>query len=296
MGINNKIVVAGMMLAALLLPVAGQTSYQATIEAWREKREAGLKNDGGWLTVAGLFWLKEGSNNLGTDRSNDIVLPSGSAPAKVGTLEFHNGKTTLRVAEGVTVLSKGQPVTTLEMQPDVSENPDIINVGDLTMFVIKRGQRYGIRLKDKNSKQRREFTGLHWYPVKESYLITAKFVPYDKPKEIPITSIIGDVDNMPSPGYVTFKLADQEYRLEPVLEDEKLFFIFKDLTSGKSTYPAGRFLYADMPKDGTVTLDFNKAYNPPCAFTAFATCPLPPPQNRLKVAIEAGELTYHVKE
>jgi uncharacterized protein (DUF1684 family) len=163
------------------------------------------------------------------------------------------------------------------------------------MFVIERGGKYAIRLKDKNSKMRREFTGLKWYPVKPEYRITATFNPYEPPKQIPVPNILGQTESLPSPGYVTFTLKGKTVRLEPVLEspdDKELFFIFRDGTSGDTTYPSGRFLYADMPVQGKVVLDFNKAYNPPCAFTPYATCPLPPPANRLKVNIEAGELNY----
>ena len=275
---------------------ASQTSYEKRIESWREKQEANLKSDDGWLTVVGLFWLKEGANSFGTDPSSDILLPPGSAPNRAGTFEFHDGKTTMRATNGVTIKSKGEPVTVIEMRSDQEPPPDIIEIGNLAMHIIKRGVRYGVRLKDRNSKQRREFTGLRWFPVKESYRITAKFVRYDQPKNIPIPNILGDVTDTPSPGYVVFERDGKKHRLEPVMSGEdKLFFIFGDLTNGKTTYPAGRFLYTDLPKDGQVALDFNEAVNPPCAFTDFATCPLPPPQNRLKIAVEAGELSYHAK-
>ena len=292
---TRAIFVIALMFA--LAPIAlssDDNSYRQKIEKWRAEKEAELKSDNGWLTVAGLFWLKEGVNRFGTDASNEIVLPEGSAPAKAGEFEFHAGKTTLRVENGVAATSNGKPVTTIELKTDEKQQPDIINIGSLSLNVIKRGERYGVRVKDKNSKQRREFTGLRWFDIKESYRITATFVRYDKPKEIEIPNVLGDVNKMPSPGYVTFKLDGKEYRLDPVLEGkDKLFFIFSDSTSGKATYGAGRFLYADLPEGETVVLDFNQAINPPCAFTPFATCPLPPRQNRLRVAIEAGELNYH---
>jgi hypothetical protein len=147
-------------------------------------------------------------------------------------------------------------------------------------------------LKDNASARRREFAGLKWYPVSEAHRVVARFVPHASPKTIPIANVLGQEDAQPSPGYVVFRIGDRELRLEPILEDpdaKELFFIFKDATAGRDTYPAGRYLYTALPKDGTVTLDFNKAYSPPCAFTAYATCPLPPPQNRLAVRIEAGE-------
>lgn len=283
-------------LANAMAGFAAQTSYEKEIQNWRERYEAQLKGDDGWLTVVGLFWLKEGANSFGSDPSNDIVLPEGSAPGRAGTFELHKSKIMLRAASGVEVKAKGRPVTAMEMESDENQKPDIITIGDLSLHIIKRGERSGVRIKDKNSRQRREFTGLKWFSIRESYRIEARFVSYDRPKDIPIPNVLGDIVNMPSPGYVEFKLAGREHRLEPVLSGEdKLFFIFSDATSGKATYPGGRFLYTELPKGGRVMLDFNRAENPPCAFTDFATCPLPPPQNRLKVAIEAGELAYHAK-
>jgi len=168
----------------------------------------------------------------------------------------------------------------------------MVTVNALTMFVIHRGDKYAIRMKDKNSTYRRDFTGLHWYPVRPEYRVTARFVAWPEPKTIPIANILGQTEPTPSPGYVVFTLNGVEAKLDAVAEDDSLFLIFRDKTAGKTTYGAGRFLNTEMPKDGTVVLDFNQAYNPPCAFTPYATCPLPPPENRLDIAIEAGELKY----
>ena len=190
----------------------------------------------------------------------------------------------------------GEPVTEMELRSDKAGSPDVLVLGRLRMFVIERDGRLAIRLRDLESPMRRGFTGLRWFPVRESFRVTALWVPYDPPKLLRVPNILGYAERLPSPGRAVFALDGRELALEPVLEDPQeaqLFFIFKDGTSGKETYPAGRFLYAEMPKDGSVVLDFNKAYNPPCAFTAFATCPLPPEQNRLKVRIEAGELDGH---
>jgi uncharacterized protein (DUF1684 family) len=288
-----------MLLAALMLianspphPMAPDAAYQAEIEKWREAREARLKADDGWLTVAGLFWLKHGDNTVGTDPSSDLVLPKGSAPAKVGVLDFHDGITSFQAASGVSVTLDGQPAKSGVLKPDSSGSPDLLSVNELTMFVIERGERYGIRLRDKNSLMRKAFKGLKYYPPKEGYRVVGKFVSYDPPKTIPIPNILGQVEQTPSPGYVVFTLKGRECRLDSITEGDTLFFIFKDLTSGKETYPPGRFLNTEMPKNGEVILDFNKAYNPPCAFTPYATCALPPEQNKLAIAIEAGELRY----
>lgn len=284
--------IAGFFLTLVMVVAIGADSYQSSMEAWRSKREAALKADDGWLTVTGLFWLKDGVNRCGADPSGEIALPEGSAPAHVGTFELHNGATTFRAEPGVATVVNGKPAASVRLKSDTDGKPDQVTIGDLTMFVIHRGTRYAIRLRDKNSKLRKEFTALHWYPVREEYRVTAKFVSYDTPHHLTVPNILDETEEQPSPGYAVFNLEGHEYRLHPVLEDNQLFFIFRDLTSGKETYPSGRFLYADLPKDGKVTLDFNKAYNPPCAFTPYATCPLPPPQNRLQIRIEAGELTY----
>src|SRR5207245_2080491 len=193
---------------------------------------------------------------------------------------------TFRAERGVVVTCAGKPVATMELKPDVSGSPDVLAVNDLSMFVIKRGARYAIRLRDRNARARREFTGLAWFPVGETDRVTASFVPYDPPRPIPSPNILGEVEEMPCPGYASFRMGGRELRLEPVLEEPgatELFYIFRDLTSGKETYPAGRFLYSEMPRSGRLVLDFNKAYTPPCAFPPYATCPLPPKPNWLDV-------------
>jgi uncharacterized protein (DUF1684 family) len=258
-------------------------AYRAQIEEWRRQREAALTADGGWLTVTGLFWLHEGANTFGSASSSasgkDIVLPADPA-VKDGAFDLHNGKVALRM--------DGQ---TRELRPDSMAKPDVVTLGSLTMFAIRRGDKYGIRLKDNNSRLRKEFTGLHYFPAGEDYRIRTRLVP--DAKKIPILNILGQVEDTPSPGYVDFELRGQKLRLTPVQESpNELSFIFRDLTAGKETYGSGRFLDADLGKDGDVVLDFNKAYNPPCAFTPYATCPLPPKENRLAVRIEAGELKY----
>jgi uncharacterized protein (DUF1684 family) len=259
------------------LALFAAANYQGEIAQWRTQREEGLKRDGGWLSVAGLFWLHEGANPFGKDPGNEIVLPDGAA--KAGVFELHNGK--------VTVKMDGD---SRELWPD---SLDVAKVGRLSLFVIKRSEKYGIRLKDPESEYRREFKGIEYYPAKEEYKVTAKWVA--APQKMPILNILGQTEGVDSPGYVEFMLQGHQYRLRPYLETadaKELFYVFRDQTSVKETYGAGRFLYSAMPQDGHVVLDFNKAYNPPCAFTPYATCPLPPPENRLAVRIEAGEKKY----
>jgi len=285
---------AMLLMAIPPAPQSGKSgkTYQQEIEAWRQRRVAALQADDGWLTVAGLFWLKDGKNTVGTDAGNDIVLPAGSAPGRVGVFEFANGATTFEAAAGVNVTIDGKPATNATMTADTPDSPTLLTINNLTMLVIKRGDRFGIRLRDKSSEMRRHFTGIHYFPVEEAYRVRAKWVPYDPPKSIAIPNILGQTEMQSYPGRAEFTLEGHPLSLEPVVEDGRLFFIFKDLTSGHESYPAGRFLYADMPKGGEVVLDFNKAVNPPCAFTPFATCPLPPEQNRLDLRVEAGELRY----
>ena len=291
-GVEVAIAVVGAMLFAAGAG-AGADTYKADVERWRAEREAALKTDDGWLTVAGLFWLKPGLNRAGTDPSNDIVLPEGTAPARLGVFEFDGAGAVFQAEPGTGVHQNGVPVDRVEM--NYLAPPTQIAVRDLTMFVIRRGDRYGVRLRDRNSAMRREFKGLRWSPIDPAYRVVARFVAYPEPKTIPVPNILGDTPEMTSPGYVEFTLAGQALRLEPVFDGadaHELFFIFGDQTNGIETYPSGRFLYAALPENGQVVLDFNKAENPPCAFTPFATCPLPPKPNRLPVRVEAGELNY----
>lgn len=274
-----------------LAAVADVSSYRQSVGEWRQQYEESLKSDDGWLTVSGLFWLHEGQNSFGSDPLNDIVLPASSVPATAGYFEFHEGKTSVRVNPGVEITMNGKPVNAAELQPD--SPADRLRIGKLTLYLHASGARYAIRLKDTNSKLRRDFTGLNWFPVDESYRVTARYVRYDAPKQVEIENVMGDFVKDSIAGYVVFSLHGAEYRLDAEEdEDNTLSFVFRDLTSGKETYGAARFLDTEAPKNGTIVLDFNKAYNPPCAYNPYTTCPLPLPQNRLRVEIRAGEKTY----
>ena len=270
---------------------AQDAAYRASIEKWRQDYENDLKSDTGWLTISGLFWLHEGENRFGSDPLNDIVLPEGSAPPDAGYFEFHRGKTTVHVKSGVPVTLGGKPVETAELRPD---SADRLVLGDLSLWVHASGERYAVRLQDKNSKVRKAFTKLEWFPVDESYRVTAHFQLYDEPKQIEMQNQSGDTLHVPIAGYVLFTLRGQELRLDAQVDDRtsELSFVFRDLTSGRETYGASRFLDTEAPHHGEVVLDFNKAYNPPCAYNPYTTCPLPPPQNRLRVRVEAGEMNY----
>ena len=285
-----SVIGSALICAFATFAAAQDAGYKASVEQWRHKYEASLESEDGWLTVAGLFWLHEGENKFGADPLNDIILPEGSAPADIGYFEFHAGKTIVHVNPGVMIYMNSKPVQEAELRPD---SADRLVLGNIKLFVHKSGERYSIRLTDKNSKLLRDFAGTRWFGVDASYRITAKFIPYDKPKEVDIQNIMGDTVKMWAPGYVLFTLRRAEYRLEPTQSNAQGFeFVFRDLTSGKETYGASRFLDTGPPKDGVVTLDFNEAYNPPCAYNPYTTCPLPPPENRLRVRIEAGEMMY----
>jgi uncharacterized protein len=284
-------------IALLLLASAAfadDAAYRQSVEKWRNDYQAGLTSDTGWLAVSGLFWLHEGENRFGSDASNDIVLPA-STPPRVGSFEFHAGKTVAHINPGVTVLLNGTPIQTAELHPDARE--DRLVLGDISLWVHASGERLAIRMKDKNSKLRKNFTGTNWFPIDESYHVMAQYTAYPQPRQLDSQNILGDPIKLEITGYLSFALHGQNLRLEvETVRTGGFFIVFRDLTSGKETYPASRFIDTDPPKDTpsgkVVDLDFNKAYNPPCAYNPYTTCPLPLPGNRLKIAIPAGEKLY----
>lgn len=265
-------------------------TYEEEILRWRQKMEDDLRAEDGWLTLIGLFWLAEGENRFGAAEDNQIVLPADKAPPHAGSFVLRGGAVTLEAAPEAPVLLDGRPVSSRALQ--AGADPELISLGDLDMFVIRRGDRYAIRARDRRHPARETFAGRHWMPVDEEYRVVARFSAYDPPRTVSIATVLGTIEERVNPGFLTFTLKGQECRLEALVEDDKLFILFRDQTSGDTTYPAARYLKAAMPEHGLTTLDFNRAYSPPCAFTAFATCPLPPPQNRLPLRVEAGEL-YH---
>ncbi|MEO5721423.1 MAG: DUF1684 domain-containing protein [Chthoniobacterales bacterium] len=272
--------------------VLAQSDYVEAIEKSRSERETNLKKENGWLTLAGLFWLKDGVNTVGTGAKFDVRLTDNFQGA-FGEIDFKNGVATLKVASGVEATSDGKPVSTLDLVSDEKGNPTEIRVGSQMFYLIQREDRFGIRLKDSQSKARLAFKGLNWFPVDESYRVPAQLETYPEPKEVMVPNVLGGHFKMKSPGRLRFALQGQEYSLQPVLNDDgSLFIIFRDASNLSETYEAGRFLDADKPVDGKTTLDFNQAENPPCAFSRYATCPLPPKGNDLSVAIKAGEKRY----
>jgi len=274
---------AGLVAIAVAAIAADSGAYQREIAKFRAERETKLKADDGWLTVVGLHWLKNGINTVGSDPYTDAPLPK-SAPPMVGTIVLSKGKVHFKPASGVQLKE-------MDLKTDVTPQYDRLTLGRVKFFVIEREDRFGVRVKDNDSEARRKFTGLRWYPVDPSWKVKAKFTP--SPHDVFFDTEVGVKEKDQSPGYVTFTRGGKEYKMEPVTEDDHLWFVFRDQTSGKTTYAASRFLYVPMPKDGFVEIDFNKAENPPCVFTDYATCPLPTPQNRLQLAVTAGEQMYY---
>ncbi|HEX4998960.1 MAG TPA: DUF1684 domain-containing protein [Terriglobia bacterium] len=266
-------------------------SYHAEIEAFRQARLARLTSDVGWLTIAGLHFLTEVETTVGSAAENDVVLPAG-APAHLGTFVLaKDGAVSVELRPGTTVsLLDGRPFAGGPIRSDGAGPPDRLVLGDVQLWIHQSGKRPAIRVRDKNHFLRREFAGVKWYPVKETYRVEGTFEPFDTPRELNIPNVLGDIETMTAPGHVRFTLHEREFRMLAVSEGAALWFIFRDLTSDGETYPAGRFLYTSRAEEGLVTLDFNRAENPPCAFSPFATCPLPPAENRLQTRIEAGEM------
>ena len=277
-----------------LISAQAETDYVKGIEKWRSDEAADLKKETGWLTVAGLFWLKEGINTVGAGPDFDVRLTDNFKQGKFGEIDFKNGVATLKVEDGVESQGDGKGIsTTIQLVSDEKGKPTEIRTGSQTFYLIRREDRFGIRLKDSQSKARLGFKGQHWFPIDESYKVTGRFEAFPEPKEVMVPNVLGGKFKMKSPGALKFALKGKEYSLQPVEEDDgKLFIIFSDGSNRTETYKSGRFLYADKPVNGEAVLDFNKAENPPCAFTPFATCPLPPPGNSLDVEIKAGEKRY----
>ncbi|HEX6159234.1 MAG TPA: DUF1684 domain-containing protein [Thermoanaerobaculia bacterium] len=273
---------------------APQLSPEEEVRAWQKSRDERLRREDSWLTLAGLFWLQEGENAIGSGKANRVVLPART-PAASGTLVRSGEKVTLQPKGELTI--DGKPVTApVELQHDASENgPTVVKVGTVQFNILKRGERIGVRVKDPESEVRTKFSGLEYYPIDPKWRVEARLEPYTPHKKIPIQDVTGTTSDNDSPGALVFTVDGKEYRLDPILEEgsDQLFIIFRDQTSRDETYPAGRYLYAKMPDaSGKTIVDFNKAYNPPCAFTDFATCPLPPLQNRLPLRVTAGEKKY----
>jgi uncharacterized protein (DUF1684 family) len=306
-----RFAVALLSVSAVVLVVApslasgadDQSSWQHDLVAWRAERAAKLQAPEGWLSLIALGWLKGGDNSFGSADSSRIQI-NAKVAAHIGIVRLEKG--TLRLlppADGFPkdLLVDGQPAKEQVLLGDDSDKPSKLTISTVTIIVIHRDDQFALRVKDLSAPTRTAFHGLRWYDPNPTYRVHARWIPYSPPKVLDIPTVLGTTTHMPAPGAVEFTLDGKIVRLEPVLEDPKsteLFFIMRDATSKTATYGAGRFLYTELPdhgvgQPGEVWLDFNRLINPPCAFTPYATCPLPPPQNRLSVAIPAGERRYH---
>jgi len=283
----------GSVVAADAAPAS---DYATEIAAWRKRAEENLRKDLGWLTIAGRWELKEGGNTLGSSPANDIVLPKELAPARLGALHVGKDGVRLTLERGARMWVEPEPGVrgpefaqrVLRTREDALE---WVSSGRLSLYVFTRDDGKSIlRIADRESRNRKQFPGRVWYDPKPEMRIPARFVSYPAGTKIPVANVRGEITEEDATGQVEFELAGQKLKLDAFAEDDgALFIILRDETSGVTTYPPGRFLRADKPVDGRTVLDFNKTYNPPCAFSAYTTCPLPPPQNWLKSRIDAGE-------
>jgi len=293
------------LVVLLIVAACGKTAtvdvaeHTTQVQAWQVDRLAGLTAEGGWLTLIGLHWLERGENRVGTAEGDTVRFEPQFAPGELGSLflEDRDGLMGVRLVPlpGSGLMLNGQPAVEQVLATDADGKPDILSVGDLEFFVIRREERFGIRAKHPQAETALGFTGLDYYPIDPDWRVEGRFVPYDEPKSILIPSVIGTSSESLVPGEVLFEVAGETHTLLPLsggTDDPEWFYVFRDGTSGHGTYPSGRFLVTAAAVDGKVVLDFNRAYNPPCAFTPFATCPLPPRENWLSVAVEAGEKNY----
>ena len=295
-----KLIYVFFSLSAFLLLIsctqkpAADPNYVKEINEWDQKRINRLKSDGGWLNLVGRFWLKQGESTFGSSKDNDIVVESSKLPEHIGSFFFVDTIVTFKAKDDVEVFHNGKPVKEIVLIDDQKKDITVLQIGSIKFNLIIRDTLYGIRFRDLNSDLVKNFKGVERFPIDENWKITAKFEAYNPVKEIDVPNVLGQISKEKCPGAVVFERDGKTHRIDAVDEgDENLFLIIADQTSGDETYGGGRFMYVKKPDStGTILLDFNKAYNPPCVFTKYATCPLPPLQNYLKLKIEAGEKVY----
>ncbi|NNF06329.1 MAG: DUF1684 domain-containing protein [Candidatus Eisenbacteria bacterium] len=275
-------------------------AHTEEVVTWQKERLERLTSDTGWLTIAGFYWLEPGKNTIGAAPDNMVLLPEGSGPAHAGVLWLDQGEAgdqvRLELHDGVKGMIEDEVVGQDRMlTADIPGPADKVTVGRVTFWVIKRGGKLAIRMRDPECNLRKEFVGLTHFPIEQSYQAKGKFIPYKEPKTVASPNVMGYESETQIYGRVEFQMKGQTFVLEPNmddLEDDTLFFVFGDETTGKETYGGGRFLYASVAEDGSVVLDFNKAYNPPCAFNPWTTCERPRKENMLPITVRAGEKAY----
>jgi uncharacterized protein (DUF1684 family) len=280
------------VVAAATAVFFDREAHAREITRARAERVERLTATDGWLTLVGLHFLKDGDNRVGSAGGNDIVLPGG--PGQFGVATVAGGKVTFALEQGVAAKIGETAVRRAELQTEESGKPTVVAAGTLSFYVIERGGKKALRIKDSAAKRRTEFAGIEYFPIEPAWRIEARWVPFERSRQVTITNILGQVSPALIPGKAVFEHEGKTYELLPIDEGpgEPLFFVISDATSGKETYGAARFLYVDRLLGDRIVLDFNLTYNPPCAFTPFATCPLPPKENRLPFALTAGEKDY----
>lgn len=267
--------------------------YEPRIDTWHTRRVALLTGPDGWLSLVGLHWLRDGANSIGSDPASDVVIPQ--TKANLGVIEVADGRAVLRAVEGTGLTHEGRDVRELPLEDDVHGAPTVVRLGSLRFFVINREGRLGVRVKDAESPARQTFRGIERFPVDPRWRVEAAFERFDPPRTMSVPNVLGFSETMSVPGVLRFQLEGQDCSLIAFVEEPgpDLFIVFGDRTNGQETYGGGRYLYASPPgDDGVAVVDFNKAYNPPCVFTPFATCVLPLPENRLSIRVQAGEKRY----
>jgi uncharacterized protein (DUF1684 family) len=283
---------AGPPPAGAAAATPGPADYAAEVAAWRAARDVRLRADDGWLTLVGLAWLAPGANRFGSAHDDDVRLPA-PVPRHAGTLELAGHDVRLVVPKDSPLLVDGEPARTGALRTDATPNPAVVSAGSISFQIIDRGERVGVRVRDRQSALRRSYPGSRWYPVDPSYRVVARLIPREAGKtEMVVPDATGGRQKLTSPGTLSFTLLGQTRRLDPVLDGDDpadQLVVFRDETSGRETYGGGRFVRAHRQPDGTFVVDFNRAYSPPCALTPYATCPLPPEQNRLRAAVRAGQ-------
>jgi len=284
--------------ASRAAPAAGADNLNAEregVEEWRARRLAALKSDEGWLTLSGLFWLKEGDNSFGRSAANALVLDNPALAETAGTFTVSGHRVRFVAHPGSGVTHDGHAVTALDLVSDAADEPTVLASGSLRFYIIERAGNFGVRVRDLNNPHRQSFRGLTYFPISTEWVFDARFEPYAPAHRLKIMNVLGMEEEDESPGAIVFTRDGREWRLDTLRErpaDQGLFIMFADATSGHETYGGGRFLYIPLPAAGRAHVDFNKAYNPPCALNDFSTCPLPPAENRLQLRVEAGEKKY----
>lgn len=270
-------------------------AYLGKIKEWRQNRLDELKAKDGWLSLAGLFWLKEGRNTFGSAPANDLVIMEVKAPALIGSFFLEKGQVRFVTAAGVVVLCGSEVVSDISLKSNGQSEPTILRTGSLSWFIIERGERIGVRLRDSNHPRIDKLKEIETFPIDLKWHVEATLERFEKPQIIKVPTVLGTENESLAPGVLVFEIAGEVHRLTPLGDDGDLFVVFGDETNAIETYGGGRFLGVGKPDEkGRTVIDFNMATNPPCAFSPYATCPLPPKMNRLSIRITAGEKT--VKE